>query len=438
MHCLYECFWCVGYNGYYSVATVTSLASALSLFMSSFKSPDYTTVILVVARNWNWDALFEPILSKHARYFTRPLAWQYKTSAEPGQCAGARYRDWGDASQHWLGEEGKADGDSLQFLTELPDPATFMPVMLPLREMVSDKLKEDVKSILESGFCSVQEAEQCRLLLSSGGDLSRLVRVTGQLFAGGLPGKPGLVECTDKFGKRWSAEVRLIDALPSDLWSVPASRLRAVASHEHLTAAEEKLLSHTAISTQQPTVSHPRFHPNRALTETEAEVYRRVGSRTPVQDYVESSESKVTLEELSSARFTMPDLKAYLSGFGMATGGKKAELARRVFEHARPSAGREQGAGRGRGHSRGRGAGRGQGRGRARGASQPRGRARARSQPRKTKAYQTSRRRRPDSESDADEAESSATCSDADEAADVDLTRARSAAAPSRKRKVAV
>ena len=174
-------------------------------------------------------------------------------------------------------------------MTHLPDLATFVPPVLPLREMVSDKLRDDVAHILESNFCSAEEAAQARLILSSGGDLSRLVTVTGALFAGGLPGKPGFVQCRDKFTKLWHAEVRLIDSLPVALWDVPAARLRAVATHEHLTAEEEKLLPRTAISTTQPTSSHPRFHPNRAMTESEAKAYSRVGSRTVVQDYVLST-----------------------------------------------------------------------------------------------------------------------------------------------------
>ena len=77
-------------------------------------------------------------------------------------------------------------------MTHLPDLATFVPPVLPLREMVSDKLRDDVAHILESNFCSAEEAAQARLILSSGGDLSRLVTVTGALFAGGLPGSQGL------------------------------------------------------------------------------------------------------------------------------------------------------------------------------------------------------------------------------------------------------
>ena len=83
-------FYTMRYHGYYTVASVGSFATALSLMAGSFKSEEYKTVILVVARNWDWEALFEPYMSSNARYFTRPLAWQYKTSAEPGECAGVR------------------------------------------------------------------------------------------------------------------------------------------------------------------------------------------------------------------------------------------------------------------------------------------------------------------------------------------------------------
>ena len=43
----------------------------------------------------------------------------------------------------------------------------------------------------------------------------------------GLPGKPGFFQCADAFGKIWRADVRFINSLPSDMWSVPRARREA-------------------------------------------------------------------------------------------------------------------------------------------------------------------------------------------------------------------
>ena len=92
MHASYQ--YVPRYKGYYSAATVSSLAQTLCLMSGAYKADGYKTVILVIARNWDWDKLFAPFLTSHAKHFTRPLAWQYKASADPTVCAGARYKDW--------------------------------------------------------------------------------------------------------------------------------------------------------------------------------------------------------------------------------------------------------------------------------------------------------------------------------------------------------
>jgi hypothetical protein len=67
----------------------------------------YRSVVVIIARSWGWYALFKHLASRNLKHLTRSLAWQYTAAEEPGTCAGAR---WGDASQHWLGEEADARG----------------------------------------------------------------------------------------------------------------------------------------------------------------------------------------------------------------------------------------------------------------------------------------------------------------------------------------
>ena len=76
--------------------------------------------------------------------------------------------------------------------------------------------------------------------MNSGGDLSKLITITGAadddgpaflycliLFFPGLPGKPGFLQCPDQFGKEWRATVRVLDELPADMWSLPLTRVDA-------------------------------------------------------------------------------------------------------------------------------------------------------------------------------------------------------------------
>ena len=121
----------------------------------------------------------------------------------------------GDASQHWLGEEGLHDAEPLRFFDHVPDPATLRPELLPLVDIVSDRLAKDVRHIIapETKFCSQQERDQMETFLDTGGDLSSLVTVTGAADAGGLPGRSGFVSCMDSFNKTWRAEVQLLDEI---------------------------------------------------------------------------------------------------------------------------------------------------------------------------------------------------------------------------------
>ena len=212
-------FYTMRYKGYYSLATVTSFAQALDLLSGVFKSSEYRTVVLVMAKNWDWESLFKPYLSSNAKYYTRPLAWQYIAPEDDEKTASARYKDWGDASQYWLGEEGKRDAEPLHFLTALPEAKSFRPRLLPLQSIATEQLCADVRAITSTGVTGSEEKSQMEKILSSGGDLAQLVTVTGGLDEGGLPGKPGYARCKDKFGKESSrgASHRLTTARHVDI-----------------------------------------------------------------------------------------------------------------------------------------------------------------------------------------------------------------------------
>ena len=309
-------FYTLRYGGYYSAAVVTSFAQALSLLQTAHKhdptSPDpYKSVLLVIARNWDWESLFNRVASRNVKHFTRPLAWQYSAAEEAGGCAGARYKDWGDASQHWLGEEGKKEGASLEFLAEVPLAAEFRPLMLPLVGKVTGKLQADMAGLCRSPFLNTQEKAQVNQFIESKGDLGWLVAVTGAMDDDMLPGRPGLVSCV-RDGKAWSCPVRLIHELPVDMWGLPASRVAAVASHKHLTEQESALLCRSAISSAHPTPSHPRNFPGgRAMNKTEHQQYSAIGSRTKVANCFLCGAVEDLVDTVLN-QFTVQDLKDFL------------------------------------------------------------------------------------------------------------------------------
>jgi len=256
-------FYTLRYRGYYSAAVVSSFAQALSLLQGAHKHDpsdpaSYESVVVIIARNWDWEALFKPLVSRNVKHFTRPLAWQYIAAEEAGKCAGARYKDWGDASQHWLGEEGRRDGAALEFLQEVPDASIMRPEMLPLLDCVSGRLQADMDKFGRGAFFGLPEKQQLKTFIETKGDLAALITVTGPMDADMLPGRPGYLSCLGRAGQDWKCPVRLIDQLPGDLWGLPIARATAVASHLHLTEEESKLLCRTIISTARPTASHPR------------------------------------------------------------------------------------------------------------------------------------------------------------------------------------
>ena len=267
---------------------------------------------MIIARNWDWEALFKPFASRNVKHFTRPLAWQYTAAEEPGTCAGARYKDWGDASQYWLGEEGRREGASIEFLQEVPDTSIMRPAMLPLLDCVSGKLQEDMDKLSQGAFFGLAEKQQLKTFIETKGDLAALVTVTGPLDADMMPGRPGYFSCPGRMGQDWKCPVQLIDQLPDDMWGLPASRATAVASHLHLTEEESALLCRSVISSARPTASHPRNFPGgRAMSTTEARQYGSIGSRSKVADFFLSA-SADELTETALDIFVVQDLKDFL------------------------------------------------------------------------------------------------------------------------------
>ena len=217
----------------------------------------------------------------------------------------------------------------------MPDPATLRPELLPLVDIVSDRLAKDVRHIIapETKFCSQQERDQMETFLDTGGDLSSLVTVTGAADAEGLPGRSGFVSCMDSFNKTWRAEVQLLDAtsMPDLPWAVPQARLEAVQSHSHLTEDELKLLGRSVICTSQATPSHPRgWTGGRLLTEAEQRQYSTIGSRTKVADHFLQD---VFCQQSDLDQFLVQDLKDFLRKEGQVISGAKIKLVERVWMH---------------------------------------------------------------------------------------------------------
>ena len=81
-------------------------------------------VVLVITKNWDWSGLFAPALNKNLAW-TAPLVWSYTRGSGDNSIATSRYKDWGDANQDWFGESGDVNGESLHFLSHLPNKADF-------------------------------------------------------------------------------------------------------------------------------------------------------------------------------------------------------------------------------------------------------------------------------------------------------------------------
>ena len=175
---------------------------------------------MIIARNWDWEALFKPFASRNVKHFTRPLAWQY-TAAE------------GSWHVYWCAvhpkEEGRREGASIEFLQEVPEASIMRPAMLPLLDCVSGKLQEHMDKLTQGAFFGPAEKQQLTTFMETKEDMAALVTVTGPLDADMLPGRPGYFSCPGRMGQDWKCPVRLIDQLTDDMWCLPASRATAVA-----------------------------------------------------------------------------------------------------------------------------------------------------------------------------------------------------------------
>ena len=99
-----QLFYTMRYKGYYSAASVTSIAQAICLLKHGYKNTTKKVQILVFGKNWDWEKLFKRHINKFLKWTARPLAWRYYTSTDDDPRAMTQYRDWGDADSAWLGD----------------------------------------------------------------------------------------------------------------------------------------------------------------------------------------------------------------------------------------------------------------------------------------------------------------------------------------------
>ncbi len=98
------------------------------------------------------------------------------------------YKSWGDANESWFGEEGVVDGPPIRILETNVSTSTLSlrPKELPLEKIITSKLIRDVRELsYKHNFLGVEETQQMELFLSSGGDLTKLIHITGANDEGG-------------------------------------------------------------------------------------------------------------------------------------------------------------------------------------------------------------------------------------------------------------
>ena len=202
-------------------------------------------------------------------------------------------------------------------------------------EWVTDDIKKDINEIIRKNYCSEEEAQWLRDIMNN---LSFTdIQVDGVYGEGGLPGYPAHCECKDRNGKVWRADFRVLEELPDDLWGVPEARASHREDRTIITPEEEAMLPFHRISSEQPTVAHPRTYPGaRVLSEEEKKAWS-----LEAPDPVQAVKSVLNQPDMTDTKFaasrtiTVPKLKAYCALFGLPRTGNRRALVARVWEHFR-------------------------------------------------------------------------------------------------------
>eukprot|EP00808_Paulinella_micropora_P007370 g41352.t1 len=158
----------------------------------------------------------------------------------------------------------------------------------------------------------------------------------------GLPGYPASIgPVEDKRGHAWVAKnIRVLDEIRPDLWSVPRARFQARKDRDQLTPAESARLPKHLIYSSKPTPKHPKTYPgSRAMTSEEEKEWASIGIEKDTVLEIETKCAEAVSQGLNEEKFgkmpgvTVELLKKYCQAKGFPTSGNKQALATRVWEH---------------------------------------------------------------------------------------------------------
>lgn len=320
------------YFGWNKTLTTTNLAQGLHKMLLGYRNSGKRVVILLLTQTYDWDAYFEPCFNHNVKYQGKPLGCRYEASPVAGGLPVAFYKQMGDANPEWCGEGGVPGAPGLQMY--IRPPVLERPEPVPPVPWVTDKIQQGLTSVFKLNHMGEEEKKWMKEIMLTG-NITRIVK-DGSYGDDNLPGYPAHVECPDKNGHLWKAEVRVLEELPPDLWGIPPNRVALQQARVQLTPEEEARLPFHRIHSLQPTPAHPRSYPGaRELTEEEQQEWRGEGVN-PLAE-VERALAKEGQTEATFAKdhkMTMPKLKAYCKHHKLPLSGKKADLIARVWSHS--------------------------------------------------------------------------------------------------------
>jgi len=264
------------------------------------------------------------------------LSAAFDTSASTSTTA--EYKQQGDADPVWSGEGGEPDGPPIELY--IREPTLARPNPIPPLNWVTEKQKEYLESIFRTGHMSEQEVELMREYMSTF-EFTDIKR-DGVYGQDGLPGYPAHIRpVADVRGHAWLAKnIRILDELPPDLWSVPRARFAAREDRDQLTPAESARLPKHRIYSSKPTPRHPKKYPGaRAMTAAEEKEWASIGVEKDAVLEIETKCAEAVSEGLNEDKFakmpgvTVALLKKYCQAKGLPTSGNKPALVTRVWEY---------------------------------------------------------------------------------------------------------